>query len=168
MDGFHQVGERAGLERDVNLFVAGKRRERDDFGVRILGANRADGIGAAQIGQPEIHQRHVRPAQSEQLDGVVTGGGFRAYRHVGLERDDAGQPEADEVVIVDEHEPNRVVIVAIWDSPRETPGRGSRRLTLGTVTATTAPPSGWFSSRSVPPILSTRSRMPRRPKWPFT
>ena len=80
--------------------------------MRALGKLRADGadrVGAAEIGQAQIHQRHVGLMRAKQLDGVMPRRRFGADAHVGLERDHAGESEADEIVIVDEHQAQRRV-----------------------------------------------------------
>ena len=46
--------------------------------------------------------------EPEQLDRMAARRRFRTHRHVRLERDDARQPEAHEIVIVDEHQPQSV------------------------------------------------------------
>ena len=44
-------------------------------------------------------------SDSEQLDGLVASGRLRADPHVRFERDDAREPQANQVMVVDEHEP---------------------------------------------------------------
>ena len=47
----------------------------------------------------------------EQLDRMMPGGRFRADGHVGFERDDARQAQADQIVVVDEQEPKLVSLM---------------------------------------------------------
>ena len=124
--------------------------------------DRLDGLRAVHAGQPQIHQRHVRPVGAEQRLRLLPGRRLGADRHVGLDRDDAGQSHADQVVIVDEHDLERRHQHGHLRArpPGREPGRRA-----GTVTARRVPAPGWLSISSTPPSLSTRSRIPCRPKW---
>ena len=117
------------------------------FALRELRANGANRVGAAEIGQAQIHQRHVGLMRAKQLDRMMPGRRFRADAHVGLERDHAGESEPHEIVIVDEHQPHAGVLM------RRLRARARARRGSGMRTATTAPPSGRFSSVNVPPDL---------------
>ena len=101
----HQVGHRARLERAVNLLVADIGREHDDPSVRELatgspGSCPAPFMPGSRRSISVTSGRCVRKRALRLLAGRRLG----ADRHVRLERDDARQAHADQVVIVDEHD----------------------------------------------------------------
>ena len=59
---------------------------------------------AADVGQPQVHQRDVRPVDAIERARLLAARRFRADDDVGLERHDAGQAHPDQIVIVDQHQ----------------------------------------------------------------
>src|SRR5688572_24920855 len=96
----------------------------------------------------------------EELNRLLTGRRFRTHGHVGLEREDARQPDADQIVVVDEHD-SQLLRHSSLKTGRTT-ARGARW--SATVTVNRMPSPRRLSMSTVPPSLSTRSRMPCSPK----
>ena len=137
LDRLDQVGHRAGLERPVDLLVADIGRQHHEARVGELVADRLDGLRAVHARQPQVHQRHVRPLGPEERLRLLAGRGLGADRHVGLDRDDAGQAHADQIVIVDDHDLHDVPAMSSPPWPGR-PVRGSRCAGTATVTARAA------------------------------
>ena len=91
----------------VNLLVASVGGDHDDPRVGTLQADHGCRLRPAQARQPRVHQRDVRPLLPEQIDRLLRRGGLGAHFQVGLEREDAREPHADEIVIVHEHDAQR-------------------------------------------------------------
>ena len=93
-------------QRALDLDIPLERRQHHDAGVGKLAADRDQRVDAADVGQPKIHQRHVRTMLAEQLNRLAAGRGLGHDHHVGLAVDNRGDALAQKRMIVDAEDAN--------------------------------------------------------------
>ena len=104
--GFEHVAYGARPECATDLHISFEGGEHDDAGIWELGADGNHCIDAADIGQPEIHERDVWPMLAETLDGFPSVGRFGDQDHVGLIADDGCDSFPHERMVVDAEDTN--------------------------------------------------------------
>src|SRR5271155_80852 len=100
------VAYSACLERATDLYISFEGRKHDDAGICELGANGDHCIDAADIRQPEIHERNVWPMLTESLYGLASIGRFGHQQHVRLVLDDGCNSFPHEGMVVDAEDSN--------------------------------------------------------------
>ena len=111
------VTPRTSFKSAQHLDVACVRRQDDDSGVGEFASNADDCLDAVQGRHLEIHQRYIRPVQSELFDSFLSVGGFRDQLHVGFSVDQRCDPFAEEGMVVDRKNPNRPESVRMGSRP---------------------------------------------------
>jgi hypothetical protein len=101
-----QIAHGAGLEVLEDVLLAVVHRQHHDARPRIEVADGADGLETGHDRQLQVHHRHVGPVARELLHGFGAVVGLGHHGHVLLQRDDAGQPLAQQAVIVDNQQAN--------------------------------------------------------------
>ncbi len=94
------------LECATDLYISLEGRKHNDAGLRELGANGDHCINAADIGQPEVHERNVWPMLTETLYGLASVGRLGHQEHVGLIPDDGCDSFPHERMVVDAEDTN--------------------------------------------------------------
>src|SRR5689334_22425039 len=163
----------------MDLDVAFKGREHDDAGLREFGPDGDQGVDTAQIGEPQVHQRDVRPVLAILLNGFVPAGCLRDDLHVRLAVNNRCDPLPQEGMIIHAEHPNANLIVHLRVSPLRRRGRNRwlnqegltaasslNAICAGTVSCTSVPAAALLITWSRAPIRSARSRMPDNPQCP--
>src|SRR3989454_5687233 len=106
------VSPRTSFKSAQHLDVACVRRQDNDAGIGEFGSNTDDCLDAVQGRHLEIHQRYIRPVQSELVDSFLPVRGFRHQLHIGFTVDECCDPLAEDSMVVDGEDPNGVRIDA--------------------------------------------------------
>src|SRR5207245_2504792 len=109
------------------------------------GAGFGRGCEAIDFRHADIHQDHFGTLAADQVDRLLTIGGFAHHLHIRLRLDDQAEAGAHHRLVVDDCDPDQLLI--------------------GSLARTLNPPSDDEPVFISPPKSSTRSRMPIRP-WP--
>ena len=104
--GLEHVACSACLKCATDLYISFKGREHNDAGICELGANGDHCIDAADIGQPEIHERNVWPMLTETLYGLTSIGCLSHQQHVRFIPDDGRDSFPHERMVVDAEDSN--------------------------------------------------------------
>src|ERR1700716_1914522 len=94
------------LECATNLYISFEGRKHDDAGIGELGANGDHCVDAADIGQPEVHERNIWPVLTEGLYGLASVGCFGDQEHVRFVLDDGCDSFPHERMVVDTQDSN--------------------------------------------------------------
>ena len=108
-----QVSASSSFECTLDLHIAFKGREHDDTGLRKFGPDRDQCVDPAQVGQPEVHQRHIGPVLPILLNGLVPAGSLGDKHHIGLVIDDRRDPLAQECVVIHAEHSNAALVVQL-------------------------------------------------------
>ena len=100
-----QVAVGAGLDRLEDGLVVGQGRDHDDPGGRPAGLDRARRLGAGAVGQAVVHEDDVEPLAGHRL-GVGDGAGDADDLDVGLPSEHRGQGVGQQLVVLDEEDPD--------------------------------------------------------------
>ncbi len=147
---------RAGAQRGREHLVVVEGRQHEDGGSVVTGAEALGGLGTVDALHAHVHHDDVGTKPPDCLLHLVA---VLALAHdleslVGVE--DAAQPGTDQLLVVDEQNPDQRQ--QRWR--RGASGRGS--------VASTSQPSPWGRASSEPPRATARSRIPRKPRPPFS
>src|SRR5579864_9349946 len=138
----------------MDLDVTFKRREHDDTGLRKFGPDSDQGVDTAQIGEPQVHKRDIRPVLAILLNGYVPARCLRDDLHVLLAVDNRCDPLPQERMIVHAEDPNATLIVHLRVSSVRL--RGRKRLLnqegLAAASSLNAICAGTVSCTSVPAV----------------
>src|SRR5438105_7185699 len=130
-------------QRVEDVFVQLEGREDDDARHAHDFARRRDAI---DFRHADVHQDYFGALAADQVDRLLTVGGFAHDLHVRLRLDDQAEAGAHHRLVVDDCDPDQLLI--------------------GSLARTVNPPSDDEPVFISPPKSSTRSRIPIRP-WPL-
>src|SRR6266446_2127221 len=178
-----QITLRPRLNCSVNIFVAIERREHDNPRVLILSTNLFDNANTIELGHAQVEQRHVGPMLFPKIDRFTSVTGFSDDHHVCFEPDQRNQTLAEDAVIVGNKHADAMLFWCDLNFRRFLRSRrwflsGFLRLRgrcsfgchnidsplLGNTTVIFVPLPRELVIFNSPPICSTRSRMPARPR----
>src|ERR1700722_4438498 len=155
-----QISHRAGLERLVDILIPVIGGEHDEACLGSTPPDCPDDFDAALIRKPEVHQGDVRAMFPEQTERFLGRSCLGGHRHVGLRLDDGGNAETHDGVIVADEDFNLLFIVHIW---MLSSAAGDWRFDRRTLKETVVPRAGTLTMPMLPPMRSTRSRIPSIP-----
>ena len=130
----------------VVVDVEGRQHHHPHTGQVRVGSDPPGGFDAVEHRHADVHQHHIGPLPTGQLDRLLAVGGLTDQLEVGGVVDHASQPGADQRLIIDDTDPHGHV-----DAPN------------GRRAATWKPPIGPGPTSRSPWYMATRSRMPTRP-----
>src|SRR6266496_863451 len=107
VDLLEHIAGRARQDRGEQRLVVGKRGQHQHLDVGVGGADLTGGLDAAAVGQPHVHDDHLRQRPVRLVDRLTHRGRLGAHDHVLGALQQRPDPVADDVVVVDQHHPGR-------------------------------------------------------------
>jgi hypothetical protein len=98
------------LERALDFHVSLESGQHHYASVDELGAQRDERVDAAHVGKAHVHQRDVGTKLPVLTDAVAAVGGLADQMHVRLGGDDAGDPLAQQRMIVNAENADAVIL----------------------------------------------------------
>ena len=106
-DVLEHVARGAGHDRVEERLVVGVRREHQAARVGHLGADVAAHLDAAAVGQAHVEHGDVGLRGADPRQRLLDGAGLADDLHVGLEAEQLGDAATDDLVVVEQEDPDR-------------------------------------------------------------
>src|SRR5579875_1267921 len=159
------------FESAIDILISVIRSECKKARLRELGADLPDGLHAVLIGQPQIHQRDIRPVLAKEPHRFLGGPCFRNQTHARFVCENGCNSFSNQFVIVNGKNCNHFSTFTKTSLDGLETGaawlaKPAAQTCKGSSNDTRVPLPGELSIESSAPISSARSCIPSRPKWP--
>src|SRR5579875_1867091 len=166
-----QIAAHTCFESAIDILISVIRSECKKASLRELGADLPDGLHAVLIGQPQIHQRDIRPVLAKEPHRFLGGPCFRNQTHARFVCENGCNSFSNQFVIVNGKNCNHFSTFTKTSLDGLETGaawlaKPAAQTCKGSSNDTRVPLPGELSIESSAPISSARSCMPSRPKWP--